>query len=182
MYLEKIEKGFEDTFDKIFKNINDWLKFAEQKNAGLLALNIGIIWGVSRLLEGFKITNEILYCFHVLAYGLIILSSIICIFSFLPILTNRWWLKKKEKSHDDNIFYFGDISKYNSGDYLKLIKIKYNIENYKFNGAEKDFADQIIINSKIALDRFIFYMYSSWLTVFAIIIFVVTLSIDYIGK
>ena len=177
-----MEKGFEDTFDKILKNINDWLKFAEQKNTGLLALNTGIIWGISRLLDGLNIENNILYWSHIIAYILMILSAFICILSFLPILKNRWWLKKEKKESSDNMLYFGDISKYNSGDYLKLVKYKYNIEDYEFKNFEKDFAEQIVINSKIALDKYTKYILSSWLTILGIIIFTINLSFDYIGK
>ena len=93
-----MESDFEKVLEKILKGVNEWLKFAEQKNATLIALNAGIIWGVSKLLNNIKIESVPFYWISYVAYGFIALSALICILSILPILKKRWWLKKEEKS------------------------------------------------------------------------------------
>ncbi len=174
-----MESELEKILEKVLKSVNEWLKFAEQKNATLIALNAGIIWGVSKLLNNIVIESTFLYWVSYGAYGFIAFSIFICILSILPILKKRWWLKKEEKSSDDNMLYFGDISKYNSGDYLKLLKKKYNIKDYEFKNSEKDYANQIVINSKIALDKYKNFTFASWLTIIGIILFLLTLSVNY---
>lgn len=166
-----MEGELEKVLDKIFCNINDWLKFAEQKNSTLVVLNAGLIWGVARILNNIAIDDSNLCTFIYIAYALLIVSTLICIYSFMPILINRWWLKRKKKDESDNIFYFADIAKYNSMDYLLLLQKKYGIENYTFTNPEKDYSQQIVINSKIALDKYNNFKVSSQLTTLGIIIF-----------
>ena len=86
---------------------------------------------------------------------------------------------RRLQSSDDNMLYFADISKYNSGDYLKLLKKKYNINEYEFKNSEKDYANQIIINSKITLDKYKYFTFASWLTIIGVALFLLTMSVDY---
>jgi hypothetical protein len=44
--INKVDEDYYLKLEGIFKNVNEWLRFAEQKNAALLLLNGGMIWGL----------------------------------------------------------------------------------------------------------------------------------------
>jgi hypothetical protein len=43
-----------DRIKDIFDNVNEWLKFAEAKNGGLIVLNSGILFGTLSLYKDYK--------------------------------------------------------------------------------------------------------------------------------
>ena len=51
----------EDKLKDIFENVNNWLKFAEAKNATIVAGNGLLIFGICRLLKDTSINEWILY-------------------------------------------------------------------------------------------------------------------------
>lgn len=153
----------EDILEKRLKHVNDWLQFAEKKNATLIALNIGIIWGLSRSLDKYDVagmTNLVLISVGVV---LLIASIFVCVYSFLPVLKKDWITHETEASLNDNSLYFGDIAKYSSDEYLKLLKQRYEIKNYKLIHAHKDYSEQIVVNSKIAKHKFDMFSIAAWL-------------------
>src|SRR5689334_7270323 len=107
-----------------FNNINEWLKFAEAKNAGLLALNavavIGILQANSSFTENIKMFEGILIF-------LFCISSCLCLYTILPVL-NKWFRfykkmdnDKFEKSLNDlNALFFEDIAKLSSEQFIQL--------------------------------------------------------------
>lgn len=175
--LTDINDDFYAKLDSIFGNINDWLKFAEQKNAALLLLNGGIIWGVTRVLDKMTVTS-MSSCFIFFAYVLTVASALICLTSFLPVL-NQKWFKPKEKSPSDNCLYFAHAAKYGANDYLKLLAKKLNYENSKteFTEFEVDLAKQIVTNSEIALDKYNKFKLATYCTIFAVVVFLLSIGI-----
>ena len=170
-----IDDILEKRLEAIFKNINDWLKFAEQKNGALLVLNVGIVWGMTRIVSKAENIIDVIYIINVLGYIFIVLSAIICLFSFFPILTDQSFkISKFKKSYKDNSLYFGDISKYKDYEYLRLISKKLGIKK-KYTGFEKDYANQIINNSKIAAEKYKRFRSASILTVLGILFFSVSI-------
>src|SRR5258706_924904 len=107
-----------------FGNINDWLKYAEAKNAGLLALNIACIIG---LVQADATFNGGLKTYQGILIILFCISSCLCIYSILPVL-NKWFrfYKKLDDSkfqsqlNSLNALYFGDITKLSSDQFIKL--------------------------------------------------------------
>ena len=114
--LDKMEEDFLSKLGSIFKNANDWLKFAEQKNAALLVLNGGIVWGITRVLNATTKIPDTAYWLNLLGYSLTAISALICIISFLPIIQERWF-KPEEKSTTDNCLYFAHSAKYEAREY-----------------------------------------------------------------
>ena len=71
-----------DELNRIFSNVNDWLKFAETKNAGLVVFNSAAIFGI---MQAFPAENT----FVVFKWLMILLFGIsicISIYTFLPVL------------------------------------------------------------------------------------------------
>jgi len=101
----------QDELRKIFGNVNEWLKFAEAKNFGLLSLNVAIFFGFSK--SGFaeyipscKVLTFVLLMFFILSF----LSCLISLFPILSSIEKITYSKKKKKGKNnefDNIHYFG---------------------------------------------------------------------------
>jgi len=144
---------FTDKLDGIFKNINDWLKFAEQKNAALLVLNCGFAWGITRVLAKQEELTIIPTCLNSLGYVLVIVSAIVCLISFIPILQIPWF-KLGEKSNADSCIFFGHIAKYTNREYVALLSKKLGEDRSSFSDFELDVALQIVTNSEIALNKY----------------------------
>lgn len=139
----------EESLEDRLNHVNDWLKFAEKKNAALLVLNVSIIWGISRFLKDKPpLETPMQFCLWV---GLLAIafSVFCCIFSFLPILQKPFTNKESDTASSDNSLFFGDIAKYDVEGYLTLIRSCYEVGDFKFLKCHKDYAEQIIINSKI---------------------------------
>jgi hypothetical protein len=166
--------------DNSFKTINDWLKYAEQKNASLIIFNAGLIWGVTRLFMTKVNINQVNECLNWIGYTSASLAIVIAIISMMPVLSRNWYFSKA-KNHQDNVFYFGDIAKYNTVDYLKLIGEKHDIQD-KYNPIEFDLASQVVINSEIALAKFQRFKLVSNLTIISIMAFLTSIIIFLVDK
>ncbi|CAK8718286.1 hypothetical protein GCAAIG_07740 [Candidatus Electronema halotolerans] len=170
----------EHLFENIFKNINDWLKFAEQKNVTLLVLNTGIVWGVSRIINKNFSESSLIFSGIVFGYLFNFVSIIICIASFMPVFTDKWF-KMEEKRESDNILFFYDIAKYSKREFLELAKRKAGMKEYKFSEIEKDYAGQIVNNADIALSKYKQFKIASRFTIISIIFFVIFITIALLG-
>ena len=176
--IKQMNEDYYNKLDSIFKNVNDWLKFSEQKNAALLLLNGGMIWGVTRVLNGVEIVPNIPYWLNLIAYSLTVISAIICIISFLPILQQSWF-KPEETSTSDNCLYFAHSAKYEARKYLELLakKLGYEAEKTKFTEFELDLAKQIVTNSEIAFDKYKRFRLAATFTIFAVGFFLLSIGI-----
>ena len=178
--LEKINIDFFSKLDSIFKNVNDWLKFAEQKNAALLLLNGGIVWGITRILNKITTITDAVYWFNLIGYFLTVISAVICIISFLPILQERWF-KPKEPDDSDNCLYFADSAKYESREFLKFLakKLGYKDTKTSFTEFEIDLSKQIVTNSEIALDKYKRFKLAAIFTIWAVVSFLLSIGLNY---
>ncbi len=164
--------GLGDKLDSIFKLINDWLKYAEQKLTGLIVLNSALVWGYSRLINNYDSLSQTSTYLNGMAYFLSVLSILICLVSIMPIL-NKKLLKQGDMLATDNVFYFSDIKKYNAVQYLNLLNKKLGGNQRVFSEYHRDMAKQVIYNSGIASNKFSMMKLASWMTLIAIITFIV---------
>jgi hypothetical protein len=178
METKQMNEDYYTKLDSIFKNVNDWLKFAEQKNAALLLLNGGMVWGVTRILNGTARVPDISYWLNLSAYSLTVISALICIISFLPILQQSWF-KPEETSTSDNCLYFAHSAKYEALEFLKLLAKKLGYENKKtsFTAFETDLAKQIVTNSEIAFDKYKRFRLAAIFTIFSVGAFLLSIGI-----
>ena len=164
-----------------FKTVNEWLKFAEQKNASLIVLNAGIIWGVSRLFINKVNLEQLSVYLNWVGYSLSGISLLIGIISLMPILSNVWYINK-DKNESDNSVYFGHIAKYTDKAYLDLLSSKIGFLRKQYTGIEYDLANQLIVNSGIAMVKFSRFKISSYLTLGSIFFFGVSSIIFFTGN
>ena len=143
----------------------DWVKYAEAKNAAIIVFDSSILVALITLSSG-KENNLLLPNWYVtLSTILLICAAVSSLISFIPILA-----KFKIKNDDGtditkiNPLYFGDIAKFDEVTYLSLLANRYGpllYDNYN-----KDIANQIIINSKIAVRKLNIFTIALWLNLF----------------
>ncbi len=169
----------------IFQNINEWLKFAEQKNAALIVLNSGIIWGYAGIYE-FKgsLYSNFENIVSLIGLFLILLSTIICLATFHPVLNKLKTYKNSGNiCSSDNCFYFGDIAKYSDDEYEKKLKKILHIKEkdtpqLHFSNISKHLIMQIVTNSKISFDKYKKFTFSLGFTFIAIILLSISMYIQ----
>lgn len=141
----------------MFSNVNDWLKYAEVKNVGLIALNGALLVGLLQSISTIKDFELMFQLYFSLVAFCSLVSSSIGLMSLFARLQAPWWLSwvmKHKKSTSDNPIFFIDASKYSGTQFFESIKVKYpsliiNEGPYCLN-----LCDQICANSKIATIKF----------------------------
>jgi len=148
-----------------FNTINDWLKFAEAKNAGVLALNIACIIG---LIEGDKIFTENLIVFEGILILLFCISSCFCFYTILPVLNKgfRFYKKMDDGEFNNslnslNALYYMDIARLSALQFNALFEHKHGVS---LTSAEKDFGNQITNNAEICVQKYNFFKISAWIS------------------
>jgi len=148
----------------IFENVNNWLKFAEAKNGALIALNSAMIFGLVRAMMNNK--NLYIESYVNCMIFLLVVSIVMAILSFIPKLKYPY-IKFDIPSKNDNLLYFGDVSKYSEEEYSKkLMKIIEKSENDKL---DKFYIQQIVINSKITYIKYKQFEIAVWFTLSALL-------------
>ena len=150
----------------IFQLVNDWLKFAEAKNAIFLAfLGVSITVLVTYVSAASSIITLSLRTGILASIVLLCISALICAVSFLPKtnLEHINWLRAKPSNKNrqslkdtDNLLYFNDLKKYNPTELLESVNRLY-YENkilLPYKKEDLDIASQIVINSEIASIKF----------------------------
>lgn len=150
-----------------FSNVNDWLKFAESKNAALFALNIASIIGLLQIDKNISPFWPSLRGVLVLLFSL---SATICVVSIIPRVTAL--IKDDDKMPDAkfvaakkdlNFLFFEHITKLSTTQFFELFKSK--LPGLSLSSADEDLANQIVNNAKIASAKYRMFGWASWLTV-----------------
>jgi hypothetical protein len=163
----------EEKLEKISENINKWLSFAEAKNAAIIAFNGGAIFGLFKMApqnSEFNNLHPAMYLFLIFLF----ISLYISLSSFTAKLNPEKFNKLENISNDDNLLFYGHICKYNSETYLEKIFIRYG-ECREPSKYEKDLANQIVINSKIAVEKYKKFNCSLKCILLGIIAFIINL-------
>ena len=171
----------------IFQNVNEWLKFAEAKNAILLAFSGAAITAtITILTTGQNLLNSLRFGL-LLTTILLCICSLICSLSFLPKTNLEYllWLRdrrnKKSNLQDpikDNFWYFGHLQKYKPDELLEALNEPYfnssldivKVSDKKEYKEYKDIAAQITINAEIAFLKFKIFTYAIEVLIAAILI------------
>ncbi|PKL58854.1 MAG: hypothetical protein CVV34_00705 [Methanomicrobiales archaeon HGW-Methanomicrobiales-5] len=159
----------DDKLKSIFANVNEWLKFAEAKNAVLVALDGGAVLGVLGLLkEQTKLPEWVtIYLWLFVIFNTIALT--IALFSFLPQTKIPYFWMRSEPDSNDNLLFYGHIKKYDVTQYLSALYINDGQHHNDFSKMEIDYANQIIVNSQIADRKYNYFRVALWFTISAIL-------------
>lgn len=139
---------------------SNWVKFAEAKNAGLLAAASGVVFMLIDHYPAKTFPDAVRAFFWVGGVSLTI-SAVICLISFIPHLTFPMIGRTEEPQSRDNLMFFADIAKYSASEYLDAL--------YRAEGSspvaskiQSDLAAQVIANACISLKKFRYYTLAAW--------------------
>lgn len=146
---------YEKSLAALLSRVLDMLRFAEAKNAALLAFASAWIVGIVNLLSSGR---TLPYGYHgacLIALPLFVVAAIAAIVSMLPKL-NAWALIGAPKGSSRNLLYFGDIAEMSVDAFKRDVR-----SSYKPVDAETPFSElylgdleaQIAINAKIAVRK-----------------------------
>lgn len=157
----------EEKLQNLYKDMNDLLRFAEAKNIGLIAFNVGVIIGMTKLITDYNPLWEISW-FYVFWYVLV-MNLISVYFAFISVVPQ---IKHKESElavyNTDNLLFFGQIASMKPSDFLKNFSEKYKLES-KNHSYETDLVRQIIIVAQIAFRKMKFFRIAIYCTIAGII-------------
>lgn len=167
--VDMAESTHENQLYKIFDNVNDWLKFAEAKNAMIIAFNGASIYGITQTFNLDCIKNyEFMMNYLIFVIILLVFSTICSLISFAPrvnIIKGGYYASRGTP----NVLFF------------EYLKTKSNIEIIKevtgvtdentFITIEKHIAEQIKQNAIIASKKYSYFTIAVWLTIAAYITF-----------
>lgn len=153
----------EEKLEIIFKNVNDWLKFAETKNAMLLGFNGVVFFGVLRLFVWEDFPDFYWLKFYlVIAMIFLSVSSLVTLLSFVPnlkILRPTFNFKKE----NDNFLYFDVLRSKKPEDIIN----RYIEEGEVANDYHRHLAEQIITNATITKRKYDYFTLALWLSIFS---------------
>lgn len=150
----------QELLKNIFENVNNWLNFAEAKNAAMIAFDIALLAAVGSM--KLFTSEKTWFIIHVLGTCI---SMILALASFLPNLG-------KEKRNDDgylesdNLIFYKDIAKYDPKRYLKAVFKMYaeiSITEEQIQKIELDYATEITFNSSVALRKYALFKWALWI-------------------
>lgn len=174
----KMMSKMEDNIKDIFSNVNEWLKFAEAKNAALIAFNLGSIFGAATVLTQKDVSipqpiSNYLYSFIILS----IVGLFFALFSFLPqtkielVLSNKiedLFLFKNSKI-EDNLLFYGYISNCDRDLYLSKLCESCNKDVKDCSQLELDYINQILVNSRITVRKYLYFSFALFFTIIALL-------------
>ncbi|MFC4636445.1 Pycsar system effector family protein [Dokdonia ponticola] len=150
---------------KILDETKEWLKFAEAKNAMLLAFNAGSIYGISKLsflnkIEGINFIDG----YFSFVTILLVLSTATCLISFVPRL-KFMYLSITNSKEENNIFFFEHLGESTPKQILKSLKEK-GVKD-EFSEIDTDIAVQIHSLANVARRKYGLFTIAIWITVSA---------------
>lgn len=176
----------EELLQKIFANINEWLKFAEAKNFGLLSLNAAIVFGFTQtnFQEESVIAKAGFYVFSPFAVS----SFLSALLSLFPILSKiehgtsvKNWITSFSNFIDKetsfvNIHFYGYLKGIDETEFETKYLTSVNSTD-AFTQFEKDLATQILYNSRITWLKYQLFKIGTFIFLIGIIAFIVALPI-----
>ncbi len=186
-----------DKLKDIFANVNDWLKFAEAKNFGLLALIGAIVFGFTQI--NFEGNQDIRTVGYYVLIPFSFLSFVQCLIPLFPILAKidrknkkgnetlvkRLVTKLSEKIDEEKVFenihYFGYLRTIDES-VLEKKMIKKTKVDAKFTEYEKELAIQIIYNSRITWLKYQFFKIGAFLFLVGLLVSFGTVVIWRVGS
>lgn len=143
----------------IFSNVNDWLKFAEAKHAGLIILNSGFVVGILTIYEhSHSYTSKPFVLIGMICFGISIFTSLI---SQFPTMQNIFRDRKYSFTH--NLYFYKSLASMNVISFVEELK---KIDSgFTITKLDNDLINQILINSRITQSKFSIFRLSSYITV-----------------
>lgn len=165
------DEAYDKLLTALLGRVLDMLRFAEAKNAALLAFASAWILGMVNLLSSGKPIAPGYYYLILAALPLFILAATVAIASLLPKLQTSTFTGDP-KGHLQNLLFFGDVAEITVDGFKNDVRAAYR----QTSGAPTDayFADleaQISINSKITRRKHRMFNFGAVAALLAIALF-----------
>jgi hypothetical protein len=142
----------------IFHNVNEWLKFAEAKHAGLVVFNAAIIVGIS---SSYTTIRHFVYPSMILVGAICLgISIFISIISQFPVTGN--FLSSNARSQNPNLYFFGDLA--NCNVQTVIDKFKAIDSSFDLSQLDGNLINQILVNARITESKFKLFKFASYIT------------------
>lgn len=147
------EEAFEKLLSANLSRTLDFVKFAEAKNAALLAFSsawilasVNLLTGQQRLPPGYTQAFSV-------ALPLFVIGGLVCIVSFLPRMLDRF---HKPADGAKSLLFFGDVASFKITDYKERLTERYMpAPEHSVTGSYlDDLCMQIAVNAQIAKRKF----------------------------
>lgn len=149
--------------------IQDLVKFAEAKNAVLVAFNGGAILGVLKFIGDNTCLNEYVVYYLWTFVFFAACGLVVSLLSFLPRVKILWVGCTGEPQATDNLILFSDICKYEVNQYLRALYLADDKPSAKYTDFDKLYANQVIVNARIAMRKYTFFRKALWCTIAAVL-------------
>lgn len=163
------QENLTDKLEDILNLVNDWLKFAEAKNAILLSACGLALWSLIRLVSNNNLSQFLSVYFSVLLVFLLA-SMTISLLSFWPNLKTPQKLIHNKNSKNGNLLYFGYLALISKDQLLSALSKATNAKENSTIEIHTMYAEQIITNSKITLAKYKLFGYAVKTTICGLII------------
>jgi hypothetical protein len=142
--------------------VDGHVKYAETKNAALLAFAAGTLFAFAQVgSEHFRLIQSLpdwliwYICILVTCFCIAVICALV---SFLP----KTSIVRRRNNYlgrpSDNLLFFGEILPYESDEYVKMFYAATGINQYRqATGLELMYAEEIIVNAKIASSKFFWF-------------------------
>lgn len=150
-----------------FLNVSEWLKFAEQKNAALIAFNSAMSVGILAVMPSVDASICWLRCLGFASIFFLWLGAVVSLWSFIPAVRIP---KPRDWSGgllDDNLLFFGHIAKHTPKSYLDAVLKLTESTDVTPSRLDKQYAEQIVTNAQIAMRKYNLFADALWLTLSA---------------
>lgn len=118
-------------FEFIYSDVKEWLRFAESKNAAILALNGATLYGSVRIFND-KFNIFLNHNLGIIFFIFLILAMVTSILSFYPRKVRG--SKKNQISIKENLLFYNNIRKSSKNNFYGLLSNKYlgesNMDKY----------------------------------------------------
>ena len=157
------EKKLEDRLRYILASVVDMVKFAESKNAALMAASSALIFGIFTIIgQSPSLHFGIVIYLYIVAVFLG-LGGITCLVSYIPQNSLPRLSSRRQPTRGKNLLFYGNLADLCPESFLKLLYEQSEIELKGIDPIEEDYAEQIIINSRIALLKFRYFTAAIWI-------------------
>jgi hypothetical protein len=166
MAEDKNREAFEKCLTGILVRVIDFLKFAEAKNAALLAFCSAWLLAFLTLMTRDPAPPTSVLATMKVAFGPFLISALLALWSFLPRLNASAF--HRDPGADRNLLYFGHIADFDAGAYMLRVRERYMPDEGHLSTDRHlfDLSAQIAINSRIVRTKMrLFYTASTLLLI-----------------
>jgi hypothetical protein len=142
----------------ILDRVDTWLRFAEVKNGGLIAVTATVSTALVGALRNTSDLSPLVAGLFTLAIVLFLLAMAVGLYSYLPRLRPETVRAGagRDPAEGDNLFFYGDLAQHAPEDLARAVARRYGDADAAATtipAAQLDLAAQIAVNSRITVRK-----------------------------